>query len=150
MVEGDNVTWWDSPMGGQLLSTTNRLELTVLRDTTFYVEEFYILANNALCSSIRVPLDVNLTTSTAEIEAELGLRIYPNPAQEELNITTTEDISNGTARLLDTQGKLWKKQLLSGRNNSMLLEDVVSGIYMLQLEVDGKLISQKVIVQQEK
>jgi hypothetical protein len=72
---------------------------------------------------------------------ELGLRVYPNPVKHLLNIELNQIPSEDySIRLMDTNGSLVKEEHFSGEM-MMQLNNVESGIYILQLiNAQGELI----------
>ena len=72
-----------------------------------------------------------------------NLTIYPNPVQDVLTIETNQDLSEKIATVFDINGK----RILNGRiqNNSINVETLQSGIYVLRIESNGQLITRKII-----
>ena len=145
--EGDLVSWWDSEVGGQILSTTGILEVEVESDTIFWVESVVILPNGSICSSVRVPVRVTISTSTANVLSLLSVEIYPNPTPGLLTVKT-KGISNGsTLRILDTQGQLVMNTKLEDREEQISMNEHPQGVYLLQIVSEEGTVTQKIIKQ---
>lgn len=78
-----------------------------------------------------------------------NITMYPNPTNNTLTIELNPflEASSIEIRLLNLQGQLISTKVLKGGNyNTQLsLQDLPAGIYFIQLQVDGKQFSQKVI-----
>ena len=141
--DGDIVAWWDTEVGGQLLSNTSTLIVNVSSDTMFWVETVVILPNGSLCSSIRVPVNVNIVTSTEDSNALQDIQIYPNPTVDYLMINL-DDISTATLRIMDNQGRLVSEQTLQTGENELSLSAYSAGIYLFQILTEEGSMIQKV------
>lgn len=86
---------------------------------------------------------VRVYQNTASVgdEFENAVQLYPNPVDEVLNIQSIEPVQ--TATLFDLVGT----QVLELKNvdRQIDLQSLDSGIYLLQLEVDGRVFSRKVV-----
>ncbi len=129
--------------------------------TSFYGDDFYyyfydwkIQKEKTECVSERVIANAFLFLSTNELEGSLtGLSIYPNPTQDEINISfeALEDMDL-SFNLYDITGRKVmpvKEVSVSPGNQvrNIKLTDLPKGIYHLQLSTDGRSISQKIVVQ---
>ncbi len=86
------------------------------------------------------------TLSSEDVVAgELGLRLYPNPTVSELNLRLSEiDLSDEVSyRISDLTGKLVMEGV--AQNRKVNVENLVSGVYIINLKVDGKTQSSKFI-----
>ena len=79
------------------------------------------------------------------VTGELGLRLYPNPTVSELNLRLS-DIDLGAEvsyRISDLTGKLVMEGVAV--NRKVIVDNLVSGVYIINLKVDGKMQSSKFI-----
>ena len=80
----------------------------------------------------------------------LGVRIYPNPTAGELNIAFDNTTENLTAVLMDVSGRkvqTWRNlRTTAGTTNTLSLEGVASGLYILELRGEGFRAQQRVAV----
>lgn len=96
-------------------------------------------------------IDINAdhVTSTDELQATLGLSIYPNPVQDQLVVTSDQPAGdNFVITLRDIQGRLIAKRNGQGMiQEEFNVKQLDSGIYFLSIS-DGQLIyTEKVIVE---
>jgi len=100
---------------------------------------FYIDPYNAFSLA---PLVKQLVEAAAPAAKALpGMRIYPNPARDQLYIDygTTLNKGNIMARVFSTDMRLVKEVALPGGNrNELLLSGLGSGLYFLQVQYKGK------------
>jgi hypothetical protein len=74
-----------------------------------------------------------------------GFNLSPNPAREEITISYSSDLLV-SARLIDSQGKLIQQlKLFSGDKISLM--NLESGIYFIQLNLEGNVFTEKIIKQ---
>jgi hypothetical protein len=71
--------------------------------------------------------------------------IFPNPAKKELNISNIKGGSIDQVSIFDLTGKLILQDN-TGANN-LQIETLSSGIYIIQIEVNGNTLEQKLIVE---
>ncbi len=85
-------------------------------------------------------------TDAAEVNDELtGLAsIYPNPANNVLNIEVSSSLEVKSTNLFDILGKNTNVQLVNG---SMDIANLAEGVYILTIETTSGTISQKVVKQ---
>ena len=77
--------------------------------------------------------NISLTSSTSDvIELSSTLKVYPNPANDVLNISTNGEISTVVISTLD--GKVLK----TSSESSVDVSDLTSGMYIYQVTVNGK------------
>ncbi len=95
------------------------------------------------------------STSTVDLASEYGLFVYPNPAVNSINLELELKNNNSVAiELMTTAGKSVRRytqeasKLKQGDNTIKLPlgEKVVSGIYYLNVRVDGNQITKKINV----
>jgi aldose sugar dehydrogenase len=68
--------------------------------------------------------------------AQLGMKVYPNPVQQLLQVSLTQSI-DGTYLLRDMQGRLLQQGAVVGKDLSLDLSTYVSGIYHLLIRTAG-------------
>ncbi|MEQ8704256.1 MAG: T9SS type A sorting domain-containing protein [Phaeodactylibacter sp.] len=67
--------------------------------------------------------------------AELTVAAFPNPVAEQLNVTMGEGLTNGTARIYNTQGQLiWLEAVPNGiQQVAFKASHLPKGAYLLEL-----------------
>jgi len=76
--------------------------------------------------------NISLTSSAEVIELSSNLKVYPNPANDVLNISTNGEISNVVISTLD--GKVMK----TSTESSVDVSNLTAGMYIYQVTVNGK------------
>jgi hypothetical protein len=112
--------------------------------TTFYYDytdqTWYYTTSNVM-------VRMNFDPSIASIEETQGLSVsvYPNPANDLINIKST--LSEGNITIFDMTGKLLINQQFSGAMNSINTSELKNGIYNLTISNGEKTSSEKLIIQ---
>lgn len=147
-VDGAFVIWWDEPDGGTVLFTGNDYFVSeFLTDQTFYVQIVHFLDNGTECYSPRVPISIFLLSGTSEIEQELDLSVYPNPAQSSLSISVNDVSRIKGMQLLDVNGKVvLDKREIFDLTSTLDVGTLEAGVYILQIRVEDALISKRVML----
>ena len=108
------------------------------------------LSNNHTCNNITFHgwfLDV------ADVNSTNGFSLYPNPAATTLNLVSTfNNAKNATVVIRDVVGKtVFTQNLgtnLNGRQSFILdISNFVTGMYVIDLNVDGKRVTRQIQVQ---
>lgn len=86
------------------------------------------------------------TTSVDTIEDYLSFEVFPNPANEFVNISNPP--KNATLRILDLTGKIMHEQLMLNDFESVNISGFTNGIYLVQIENNGSISNKKLIVNQ--
>lgn len=74
-----------------------------------------------------------------------GVSVYPNPASEQLNIVLSHDAS-AMLKLYNTNGQLVRTMQLGSQNSILNINNLESGLYILELISGNKVSRQKVMV----
>lgn len=126
-----NVVWYasinDSQNGVNPLPSYTPL----VNGTTYYA---VIIGANG-CPSIPFAVTVDVYLSNDEFDKE-GLKYYPNPVNDVLNIDYVEPIR--FVEVFDLLGKRVKTLNANDQNVQIDLSDLASGTYMIQLKTDSK------------
>ncbi len=85
------------------------------------------------------------TLSTTNPSTISKLRIYPNPTSNFITVETNNRNSNVVYSLYDISGKLLHANKTLNVNNQIPLQSLATGIYMLQLHMDGETSMRKII-----
>jgi len=95
-----------------------------------------------------IRLNTNLndcTSSGLTTEASTEPLIYPNPAQEQINISF-DSPSTGQISLLDLSGKVVLVEQIHGKELALDLASFHAGIYMLAIETDLFSFERKIVL----
>ena len=83
--------------------------------------------------------------SVAELSNEFGMSVFPNPANEAINISLNKEVS-ATLSLLDISGKVVRTQALNGISTSINTASLNSGVYFVTINDGTSVSTQKVVV----
>lgn len=94
---------------------------------------------------VNYPIQVNCSAlKTDEFSISNLYSVYPNPAKETINIDSFNDKSFiNNIKIIDSSGKLLLKQ--SNNFQQVNLNKLTKGVYIIQIEADGKSYNQKFI-----
>lgn len=145
--EGENVVWFNSAEGGNVIGAGNEFTTPFLSmDVTYYAANILSTENGDICSSERVPVNVTIS-NTAETFRELGITIFPNPAIDNLNINI-EFISEVIEINFMDQGGKQIKSIKNVSSNQMIdLRDIIPGLYNIQFNTTKGIISKPIVVE---
>ena len=83
----------------------------------------------------------NSSASVSDVINDELVRLYPNPSKGIINIDTKKEIHSVT--VYDMTGK---SVSVNYTDNKIFLNDLNKGIYLVQINVDGELVTRKIIV----
>ena len=107
------------------------------RDLAF-VKQFYD-NNNFRCSY--------WATGVEEASSDPGLRIFPNPASDELNIRLSEGTMQEVA-IYDALGQLVDRRAERTSNLKISVGSFSPGLHLVVVKVDGKYLTERVLIGQ--
>ncbi len=87
------------------------------------------------------------TTSIPLVANTSFITLYPNPAHNNFTIKTTTAFKAGSVTLTDVTGRVVKTQKLHTNLETIAVEGIAPGIYMVDVWLDDKLSTQKLIIQ---
>lgn len=101
---------------------------------------------NGCSKSASVTVTVNNCTSSNELTAESSFLIYPNPAQDEINIKTNGFIYE-SARIINSIGQIIKTIKLDNQTLTTIdLENLQNGFYFLEIKGDSGILTKRFAV----
>src|SRR5690554_941504 len=74
-------------------------------------------------------------TSTTDL---LDVAVYPNPSSKDVHIQLTKNAGLSTYSLIDLNGKIIGKDFFYGSNTRLNIDNLSKGIYILEIQSDGK------------
>jgi hypothetical protein len=99
-------------------------------------------SNHAIIIGIRGP---ELPESIEELNSQ-NINLYPNPANEILNITSSETISE--IEIVNAMGQVVKRIDVNADNVACNVEDLTRGVYVVRISTQGTIISQHKFVKE--
>lgn len=118
------------------------LEYNIVKDSLYVRSD---LRANASGNLIQVNGIYGL--STKNLKPSLKTTIHPNPAKDILNITSVEDYANLEVKIYNQEGKIIYQNTISGSTQSVNIEGIKTGIYLVKITVADKSQVQRLIVQ---
>lgn len=127
----DTIIRFDNTINGQSFSTN--VPFTV--DSVILDPEFWLITAN------------NLVSSTEEIFWSQKIFIFPNPADDNIQIEFSEPFDNLSIKLLDITGRKLKE--ISANGEKYISVDIAlfsKGFYFLQFESTGMIYNKKIMI----
>ncbi|MBL0328444.1 MAG: T9SS type A sorting domain-containing protein [Bacteroidetes bacterium] len=94
--------------------------------------------------------DVYLAETTVGIdeEDEWKVSLYPNPTSGSFNLSTSEQINDGSIEIYNVVGELILSQKIINQQNTIDLKDHATGLYFLKVISDSEVIGMKKVVKE--
>ena len=130
-------------------SINNLISITGSNQGNGYYYYFYdwdVNAQGFTCSSDRVPVVADIINSVGTLNAESGIRFFPNPASSFVNVETNSN-QPILISVYDCASRLVKVVKVSGGKSVLSIDEFTAGIYILKIAKDGNLYNYKLIVQ---
>jgi hypothetical protein len=106
-----------------------------------------IITDGLGCTEI-IDFEINLVNSVIELSELLNLSLYPNPAEDVLNLKLSQkDVSVNRIQILDLGGRvLWAKQWGKGQSQEAIpVYDLSDGTYLVRLYTDRESITHRFV-----
>jgi hypothetical protein len=124
--------------------------------------EYYDLANNSMPLFVHAqlvitvsgtPQTLNLVLSSAQPDTYLsvannelaGVSVYPNPANELVTIKGLT--SEGTAQIVDLQGKVVRTAAVNAGVDTVAISDLNAGVYVMTISTENGVKTQRLVVE---
>jgi len=89
-----------------------------------------------------------LETGVDQVSSEIILSIYPNPFKNETTVDFGREIKQATISVVDVFGKLIEQHSITNTNKYTLKRaNKAAGIYFVEIEVEGIVIKEKLIIE---
>ena len=127
---------------------TNDLVISTAGVSEASTSYYYDMTDNTWYYTTATPMvRMNFDPSVGinKVEDNLGLRVFPNPANEVINISLNKEVS-ATLTLLDVSGKVVKTQALNGISTSINTASLNSGVYFVTINDGTSVSTQKVVI----
>lgn len=95
-----------------------------------------VISHNG-CSDTSACTAITLT-SIGEIQNEKSIYIYPNPANNRLNIALEKSVNSVSVRIINTTGQVvWSKHINTAHLVEVDVQHLNSGVYLVEIETEG-------------
>jgi hypothetical protein len=112
--------------------------------TSFYLD----LTDNTwyyTSSTPMVRMNFDQTVSINEVENTFGLNVYPNPANEVINVSLSKS-TNATISVVDVAGKVVKTSSINGLTSTINASDLTNGVYYVTITDGTSVATEKVVI----
>ena len=99
----------------------------------------YLYIDNINITAQKIPTQIN------EIPEDFRFVIYPNPANEELNFSFSNE-GNYQIKILDLMGKELQSFNASIQNSKFNIQNLSAGFYFVEVKTDDKMCRQKIVI----
>lgn len=128
---------------------------------TDYFDPTYLYANSGVytvtltttnsCGSDTYTEVINVLVSIEDLQNQLDINVYPNPAKDVLYLEFSESIQDLSLEILDLNGRqlytISKEQGLANTNMQIPLQTFNSGLYILKLQIANEHFYDKIFIQ---
>lgn len=87
----------------------------------------------------------NLTTNVADVDKKYFFDVFPNPANNEINIAFPDSEAPANITLFSPLGQILITEKLYGEKNKIDISKLPKGLYLLSINVNGKIYTKKII-----
>lgn len=133
--------------GGTPDTSTNITENVTYNTAGTYDVKLFMLGGCRVDSLVK-QIVVSNTTELEKLVLD-GVKIYPNPANNELNISLDKvDVGNIHIELIDLNGKLISNRIINTKSNHQITVDlngIAKGVYQLKLSTETAFKTHRVI-----
>jgi len=135
---GAATTWlWDFDDGGATSNVQNPSH-TFNASGTYNVT---LTAGDGSCDDTYA-MDVVITVGIDELNDDIAVDIYPNPATDVLNISTTETIEN--VKIFNAFGRIVAEEAVGGNSVKINTSELTPGMYFVQINTEIGFASRKI------
>lgn len=128
ITSGSNIVWYDAATGGNVLPSTT----TIVDGQTYYATQT-ISSCESSTTAITMTLGGCLGNDTFEF---IGLKMYPNPTQDVLNIEYQEPIHK--VEVVNLLGQTLINKNLNTVSSQLDLSSYPTGTYLVKVYIDEK------------
>lgn len=97
-------------------------------------------------STVMVRMNFKNDLGIEEIENQLALNMYPNPAKENVTVTFNAENNSGTITIADLSGKVVKTVEASSAQTVINVADLQAGVYVVRVAAGNKQSTQKLTI----
>jgi hypothetical protein len=136
-VTGENIQWYDLPAGGNLLPMNTLL----VPEMTYYASQTVLGCESRLTAN-RLPVTVTQLLQTKAFSTA-DIRLYPNPANNILNVSFVENVDEITIHNVVGQRMIRKEQ--DSKEFTVAIGGLHSGTYFIKVKSANGIVVSKFI-----
>lgn len=93
-----------------------------------------------------VHVDEDVLNSIPTLGDEIQMEIFPNPAQEQVTISSSESLDGADVQLMDLNGKVILQERLSGLNHTLPLHELSAGTYLITVNTGNARATRRLVI----
>ncbi|MFZ4402333.1 MAG: LamG-like jellyroll fold domain-containing protein, partial [Bacteroidales bacterium] len=138
---------WQTDLGFGFQNITNALQYSGVTNDTLTVSNTILINNNQQFRCIVISGTCKDTTNVATLFVSLGINdldnknnflIYPNPANNEINVEINQNLIGSAYTITDQIGKIVLSGKLATENTTIQLGNLSGGIYLFNIGNNAK------------
>lgn len=90
-------------------------------------------------------LRTGCATSINEIDKDIALSLYPNPAQNSIAIAVNENMQEASIDIYALDGKVQQSSIFSGNKTEVSIDNLTAGIYLLKLSSGSSMLTKRFV-----
>ncbi len=143
--DGDEYQWYKDNLAinGATAINYNIVNAQETDSGIYYCEITNDLLPDLTINRANITILIDAALSTEEL-ATNGMNIYPNPTKNLLHVKLTQ-FERADASLYDISGRLILKQNLSNKLSIIDIQNLTSGMYIINIEIDNKTVTKRII-----
>ena len=122
-VEGENLTWYADE---ELTEEVNPAETEPIDGDIFYVTQ-----SNENCVSEPLMITITVLSSLNDVQMA-DLKVYPNPANDFINVSYTKNIESVT--IIDFTGRKVMEKAIQAQEASLHINQLSTGTYLMNIQ----------------
>ena len=123
--------------------------IRILNDETVaqpsYASMIHLINDASYTNGNAYAIRMNMGVLGLDEEAKVEISVFPNPANEVINISLNKEVS-ASLSLLDVSGKVVRTQALNGISTSINTASLNSGVYFVTINDGTSVSTQKVVI----
>lgn len=123
VVEGENLTWYADE---ELTEEVNPAETEPIDGDIFYVTQ-----SNENCVSEPLMITITVLSSLNDVQMA-NLKVYPNPANDFINVSYTKNIESVT--IIDFTGRKVMEKTIRAQEASLHINQLSTGTYLMNIQ----------------
>jgi hypothetical protein len=89
---------------------------------------------------------INYTAAVKEVKNNVSFNVFPNPANDQINVALQGTGNDNTVRLIDVLGNVVFEERMTGAKKQLDVSNYKNGVYILSVYNNGNLLQTKRIV----